>query len=131
MLGASCYKDFGRIDALPNAVAHGVLDGAISLAGSDAPAGEKTARLEGLMLSLLGTADPAVLHEWFDKLSTGGTVVDPLAPKPWGASDGRGSIVTVFTGSSGTNLTCERRIRSAERRPGATPLGTLRCKAPR
>jgi hypothetical protein len=32
------------------------------------------------MLSLLGTADPAVLHEWFDKLSDGGTLVDPLAP---------------------------------------------------
>jgi PhnB protein len=41
------------------------------------------------MLSLLGTTDPEILHEWFDKLSEGGKVVDQLAPKPWGASDGQ------------------------------------------
>ena len=41
------------------------------------------------MLSLLGTAEPAVLHEWFDKLSVDGSVLDPLSPKPWGASDGQ------------------------------------------
>jgi PhnB protein len=45
--------------------------------------------VEGLKLSLLGTAEPAVPHEWFDKLSAGGAVIDPLAPKPWGASDGQ------------------------------------------
>ncbi|MGN6443374.1 MAG: VOC family protein, partial [Arthrobacter sp.] len=46
-------------------------------------------RLEGVMLSLLGTADADVLHAWFNKLSSGGRVVDPLAAKPWGASDGQ------------------------------------------
>jgi PhnB protein len=47
-------------------------------------------KVEGLMLSLLGAAEPEVLHRWFDHLSTGGgEVVDPLAPKPWGAADGQ------------------------------------------
>ena len=39
--------------------------------------------------ALLGTAEPEVLHRWFDALADGGTVVDPLGPKPWGASDGQ------------------------------------------
>ncbi|WP_286187473.1 hypothetical protein [Arthrobacter sp. AK04] len=46
-------------------------------------------RPEGIMLSLLGTAEPTVLHEWFDRLSVDGSVLDPLSPKPWGASDGQ------------------------------------------
>jgi len=59
------------------------------LMGSDAAAGEKIVRLEGVRLSLLGTAEPVVLHERFNKLAVGGRVVDDLAPKPWGALDGQ------------------------------------------
>jgi PhnB protein len=88
-LSLHTYEDFGRSDGPPAAIAHGMLRGEVAFAGADAAAGEKTIRVEGLMLSLLGTAEPAVLHEWFDKLSVGGSVVDPLAPKPWGASDGQ------------------------------------------
>lgn len=83
------YAEFNRSDGPPDAIAHGELSGVVALAGSDAAAGEKSVRLEGLMLSLLGTAEPPVLHEWFDRLADGGRVVDPLAPKPWGASDGQ------------------------------------------
>ncbi len=83
------YEQFSRSDGPPEAIAHGQLNGPVALAGADAAAGEKSVRLEGLMLSLLGTADPATLHEWFDKLAVGGRVVDPLAPRPWGASDGQ------------------------------------------
>lgn len=83
------YEEFSRSDGPPDAIAHGVLNGAVGLAGSDAATGEKSVRFEGLRLSLLGTAEPAVLHEWFDKLAVGGRVVDPLALKPWGASDGQ------------------------------------------
>ncbi|MHA7239098.1 VOC family protein [Arthrobacter sp. TMS1-12-1] len=83
------YEEFGRTDGPPEAVAHGVLDGVVALAGSDAAAGEQTVRFEGIMLSLLGTAEPAILHAWFDRLSDGGSVTDPLALKPWGASDGQ------------------------------------------
>ncbi|GAB3536366.1 VOC family protein [Arthrobacter tecti] len=83
------YEEFGRTDGPRSAIAHGVLSGDVSLAGSDAAIGEQTVQVEGLMLSLLGTAEPAILHEWFDKLCIGGLVIDPLAPKPWGASDGQ------------------------------------------
>ena len=83
------YEDFSRSDGPPGAIAHGTLNGTVALAGSDAAAGEKSVLLEGVMLSLLGAAERSVLHEWFDKLAVGGHVVDPLAPKPWGASDGQ------------------------------------------
>ncbi|MET4584330.1 uncharacterized protein YndB with AHSA1/START domain/uncharacterized glyoxalase superfamily protein PhnB [Pseudarthrobacter sp. PvP022] len=88
-LSLHTYENFGRSDGPPEAVAHGVLNGVVALAGSDAAEGQTTVRLEGMMLSLLGTAEPAVLHEWFDKLSVGGSVLDPLSPKPWGAFDGQ------------------------------------------
>ena len=51
--------------------------------------GGTAVRLEGVLLSLLGTAGPAVLHRWFDALADGGSVTDPLARKPWGATDGQ------------------------------------------
>ena len=83
------YADFGREDGPPEAIAHGELDGIVAVGGSDSPEGGTSVRFEGIMLSLLGTADPATLHEWFDKLAVGGQVMDPLSPKPWGASDGQ------------------------------------------
>jgi PhnB protein len=83
------HEEFSRSEGTPDAIAHGELNGVVALAGSDAGAGDKSVRFEGMMLSLLGTAEPAVLHTWFNKLADGGTVVDPLAPKPWGASDGQ------------------------------------------
>ena len=83
------YREFGRTDGPPDAIAHGQLEGTVAVAGSDTPKGGKSVRFEGIMLSLLGTAAPATLHEWFDKLAVNGTVLDPLSPKPWGASDGQ------------------------------------------
>lgn len=88
-LSLHTFEDFGRTDGRPDAIAHGTLDGIVNLAGSDAAPGEKSVRLEGVRLSLLGTAEPDILHEWFDKLAVDGHIVDPLAPKPWGASDGQ------------------------------------------
>ena len=61
----------------------------MSLAGSDAVGDQPNVRVEGLMLALLGTAQPETLHTWFERLADGGRVVDPLGPKPWGASDGQ------------------------------------------
>ncbi|TDT80107.1 MULTISPECIES: VOC family protein [Micrococcaceae] len=83
------YREFSRNDGPPDAIAHGVLSGPVAVAGADAATGENAVQSEGLMLSLLGTAVPAVLHQWFDKLALGGRVVDPLGPKPWGAADGQ------------------------------------------
>jgi PhnB protein len=88
-LSLHTYEEFGRTDGPPDAIAHGVLNGVVALAGSDAARGEKSIQLQGVKLSLLGSADPGVLHQWFDDLAVGGRVVDPLAPKPWGASDGQ------------------------------------------
>lgn len=49
-----------RTDGPADAIAHGYLfDGPVALFASDASNGEPTLRCEGLMLSLLGTADPA------------------------------------------------------------------------
>src|SRR5699024_2711018 len=43
----------------------------------------------GLMVTLLGTAEPTTLRTWFAALSEGGEVLDDLQRRPWGASDGR------------------------------------------
>ncbi|KNH15707.1 glyoxalase [Arthrobacter sp. ZBG10] len=81
--------DFGNSTGDPSAIAHGVLSGPVAMAGTDASEGDKPVNCEGLMLSLLGTAEAPVLHQWFDSLAAGGRIVDPLAAKPWGASDGQ------------------------------------------
>lgn len=84
------FEEFSRTDGPPEAIAHGILSrGPVSLFGSDAAPGEVPMHIEGVMLSLLGAAEPEVLHAWFDRLAEGGTVLDPLTPKPWGAADGQ------------------------------------------
>jgi PhnB protein len=84
------YEAFGRADGPADAVAHGMLSGGpVVLFASDAAEGEASVQIDGAMLSLLGTAEPEVLHRWFDRLADGGVVLDALAPKPWGASDGQ------------------------------------------
>lgn len=83
-------EEFSRADGPAEAIAHGGLSsGPVSLFASDAGPGEPSLRLEGVALSLLGTAEPEVLHEWFDRLAGTGTIIDPLGPKPWGAVDGQ------------------------------------------
>ena len=84
------YAELGRTDGPPDAIAHGYLkDGPIELFAADVSGEEPALRTEGLMLSLLGTADPQTLRRWFSGLSDGGRVVDDLQPRPWGASDGQ------------------------------------------
>ncbi|MGP9694577.1 VOC family protein [Brachybacterium sp. AOP25-B2-12] len=82
------HADFHRDSGTPEAVAHGGLDGTVSLFAADAEPDAETLRAEGLFLSLLGAAEPSVLHAWFDALAEGGTVVDALAVRPWGDTDG-------------------------------------------
>ncbi|NLF05039.1 MAG: VOC family protein [Actinomycetales bacterium] len=88
-LTLNTYADFERTDGPPDAIAHGTLDGTVALCAADAAPGESSLRTEGLMFSLLGTAEPATLHAWFEALSDGGRVVDPLQDRPWGAADGQ------------------------------------------
>jgi PhnB protein len=84
------FAELGRTDGPAEAIAHGYLvDGPVSLFAADASGDEPAFRCEGMMLSLLGTASPSTLRDWFLRLSAGGRVVDELQARPWGASDGQ------------------------------------------
>jgi PhnB protein len=84
------FAEFNRADGPADAIAHGYLTGGlIALSGADVSGDERPVRTEGLMLDLLGAADPATLRAWFSRLSEGGRVVDDLQQRPWGASDGQ------------------------------------------
>jgi PhnB protein len=83
------FAEFSRDDGPADAIAHGGLTGPVELSGADVAGDERPVRTEGMMLSLLGTADPSTLRTWFSRLSEGGRVVDDLQKRPWGASDGQ------------------------------------------
>ena len=84
------FADFGRADGPPDAIAHGYLDnGPVALFAADVAGDEPPFEAKGLMFSLLGTAEPAVLRNWFARLSEGGKSVDELQQRPWGAWDGQ------------------------------------------
>jgi len=84
------FTEFGRTDGPAEDIAHGYLvDGPVAIFAADAAGDEAPFRCEGIMLSLLGTADPSTLRTWFSRLSEGGRVVDDLQTRPWGASDGQ------------------------------------------
>ena len=81
--------DFGRDDGPPDAIAHGMLRGAVELFASDAAPGESGLHVRGLLFSLLGASDPGTLESWFAALCDGGTEVDALQARPWGDHDGQ------------------------------------------
>ena len=83
------YADFGRTDGPPDAIAHGVLDGPVTLFGTDAGPDDTPVSMTGASIALLGTADGETLARWFAQLAEGGTVLDPLQERAWGASDGQ------------------------------------------
>ncbi len=65
------------------------VDGPVALFASDATGAEPALRCEGMMLSLLGTADPATLRAWFAGLCERGRIVEDLQARPWGDTDGQ------------------------------------------
>ncbi|GAP79587.1 MULTISPECIES: VOC family protein [Brachybacterium] len=83
------YAEFGRTDGPGSAVAHGTLSGAVDLYVSDAGEHDEPFSARGLMVALLGAAEPTTLRTWFAALAEGGDVVDPLQRRDWGASDGQ------------------------------------------
>jgi PhnB protein len=84
------FAEFGRADGPADAIAHGYLvDAPVSLYAADVSGEEPAFQAQGLMLSLLGTAEPATLRGWFARLSEGGKVVDELQERPWQAFDGQ------------------------------------------
>jgi PhnB protein len=84
------FEEFNRTDGPADAIAHGYLvEGPVVLFAADVAGDQPCLRCEGMMLSLLGTAEPATLREWFSSLSEGGQIVDDLQVRPWGGSDGQ------------------------------------------
>lgn len=83
------YADFGRVDGPGEAIAHGGLRGPVDLFGADAAPGEPSVRTEGVMLALLGAADPETLRGWFSALAEDGEVLDDLQRRAWGDWDGQ------------------------------------------
>ena len=78
------FAEFGRTDGPADAIAHGYLvDAPVALYAADVAGDEPAFRAQGLMLSLLGTADATTLRRWFARLAYGGTVVDALQQRPW------------------------------------------------
>ncbi|GAB2535443.1 VOC family protein [Brachybacterium huguangmaarense] len=82
------YEEFGRDDGPADAIAHGMVRGPVDLYAADAASGERSVTVTGLMLSLLGAAEPATLRAWFAALADGGQVIDDLQEREWVASDG-------------------------------------------
>lgn len=83
------YGDFARDDGPAESIAHGMLRGPVELFAADAGHGEPSVRVEGVLFSLLGAADPETLERWFAALAKTGVDVDPLQLRPWGAHDGQ------------------------------------------
>src|SRR5690606_29150499 len=83
------YEQFGRTDGPGDAVAHGILSGAVELFGADAGPDADAVHIVGATFSLLGTADPATLQQWFTALAEGGQITDPLQKRAWGDWDGQ------------------------------------------
>jgi PhnB protein len=88
-LVVNTLADFGREDGPDDAVAHGMLRGPVELFASDAAPGEPSLRIEGVLFSLLGTAEASTLEAWFGALCDGGTDIDPLQLRAWGDHDGQ------------------------------------------
>ena len=84
------FAEFGRTDGPAEAIAHGYLvSSPVDLYAADVAGDEPALHSRGLMLALLGTAEPATLREWFARIAQDGDVLDDLKPRPWGACDGQ------------------------------------------
>jgi len=83
------YEQFSRTDGPGDAIAHGMVSGAVELFGADAGPDQDAVHIVGATFSLLGTAEATVLQQWFAQLSEGGTNIDRLQKRPWGDFDGQ------------------------------------------
>lgn len=88
-LALHTLEDMHRTDGPADAIGHGMLVGPVTLYGTDAVGDDEPLAMRGASVALLGTADPDTLTRWFRALSEGGTVLDDLQERPWGASDGQ------------------------------------------
>ena len=88
-LAAHTFREFGRTDGPGDQIAHGVLSGPVPLYAADAGADEDGVQMSGMFLALLGEASPETTRSWWDGLSAGARILDPLAERAWGAWDGQ------------------------------------------
>ncbi|GGM57841.1 VOC family protein [Microbacterium saperdae] len=82
------YDQLDRHDGPSDAIGHAMLQGTVELSGADAGIDDDAVQMNGMFLSLLGTADASTLTGWFADLSVGGRVIDPLQRRAWGDWDG-------------------------------------------
>ncbi|RLV56098.1 VOC family protein [Aeromicrobium phragmitis] len=94
-LDTSTYADFGQGEAGNDRLIHSHLatDGGFTFMASDVPDGETAPSGSQHSMSLSGDDDEA-LRGYFEKLSDGGTVIEPLGQAPWG--DWFGMLVDRF-----------------------------------
>jgi PhnB protein len=104
------FEEFERADGPSDAISRGRLSGPVDLYAADAAeapdadgpgadggspdgtvasAGIPPTGPSGLVLSLLGAAEPSTLRTWYARLAADGEVIDELRRRPWGGSDGR------------------------------------------
>jgi PhnB protein len=90
-LRVSTYQEFGAAQdpAEEDLVMHGQLEGehGLRLMASDTPSRMEYRPGSNFSLSLSGDDEP-LLRGWFEQLSDGGQVLQPLAKAPWGDSFG-------------------------------------------
>jgi PhnB protein len=89
-LTVSTFGDFGSPDAgEKDLVMHAQLEApnGFTLMGSDTPPRMDFSKPAGMTVSLSGD-DEAALKGYWDKLSDGGTIAQPLMKAPWGDSFG-------------------------------------------
>ncbi|MBK0420924.1 VOC family protein [Leucobacter sp. CSA2] len=84
------FQEFGRADGPPDSVAHGTLaGGSVTVFAADAGADEDALQMAGMFLALLGAGDADTTRGWWDALSRGARILDPLQEREWGAWDGQ------------------------------------------
>jgi PhnB protein len=91
-LNISSFKDFGMPvgEGEEDLVMHSQIDGADGpiLMGSDVPSHMEYSKGENTFSVSLSGDDAETLTRWFEGLSEGGTVPQPLEKAPWGDSFG-------------------------------------------